>query len=508
MVRYPNRTLADYLVNGFKYGFDIGYCGSISPGMHGNLKSARYHPREVTAAINKEVERGHTVGPFSVPPFSNFHTSPLGAVPKKDGSYRLILDLSSPEGSSVNDGISHENFSVTYTSFDQATDMVFVSGRGSYMAKIDIKHAFRLCPVHPQDYPLLGIRWQGKYYVDTRLPFGSRSSPFIFNRFADALWWIITTIGCISFVIHYLDDFLVVAKTEHECTQAVKTVKYLFSYLGVPIAMDKLEGPSTKITYLGIEIDSVSGTTRLPLDKVANLRELLEKMSTKKSCKKKKLRSLIGKLSFASRVIKPGRLFLRNLINLSTTVKYDHYYVTLNKESREDILWWLRALTDFNGVSYIMRPFTNSDSMQLHTDASGVGFGGVFNNSWFYHAWPPKFLDPNISIAYKELFAIVVAIETWGHLLRHKQIKIFTDNETICNLWQSLAPKTTDLMHLLRYLYFRAYKFECNVLLVHIPGKYNVLADLLSRLQVEKFLRALPTADTKPTPIPPVVWSI
>ena len=59
------------------------------------------------------------------------------------------------------------------------------------MAKIDIKHAFRLCPVHPDDWPLLGFKWLGNYFFDVCLPFGSRSSPFIFNTFADALAWIL-----------------------------------------------------------------------------------------------------------------------------------------------------------------------------------------------------------------------------------------------------------------------------------------------------------------------------
>ena len=51
------------------------------------------------------------------------------------------------------------------------------------MGKVDIKHAFRICPVQPDQWPLLCFQWLGEYYTDTRLPFGSRSSPFIFNTF-------------------------------------------------------------------------------------------------------------------------------------------------------------------------------------------------------------------------------------------------------------------------------------------------------------------------------------
>ena len=58
-------------------------------------------------------------------------------------------------------------------------------------AKLDIKHAFRLCQVHLQDRELLGIHWQGKFYIDLPLPFGLRSSPYLFNRLADAFEWIL-----------------------------------------------------------------------------------------------------------------------------------------------------------------------------------------------------------------------------------------------------------------------------------------------------------------------------
>ena len=70
-----------------------------------------------------------------------------------------------------------------------------------------MKHAFRLCPVSPIDWPLLGIFWNGCFYVDKVLPFGLRSSPFLFNRLADAVVWISTHNFDINDLLHYLDDF-------------------------------------------------------------------------------------------------------------------------------------------------------------------------------------------------------------------------------------------------------------------------------------------------------------
>ena len=111
---------------------------------------------------------------------------------KKDGSYCLITDLSSSPGKAVNDFVSKDYFSVTFSSFDDAVQLVQQLGPGALMANVDIRHAFCICPVRPQDYELLGTFWGGLFYVELRLPFSLRSLVFIFNTFADAIQWILT----------------------------------------------------------------------------------------------------------------------------------------------------------------------------------------------------------------------------------------------------------------------------------------------------------------------------
>ena len=500
---HPNLSLVQYICNGLTFGFDIGYSGPISPGASKNLRSAYDHSSEVNEALNKELTRGHTLGPYHIPPFKNFHISP-----KKDGFYRLILDLSSPRGESINDGIDPEEYSVHYTSFDEAVDMVRLAGQGAYMAKIDIKHAFRICPVRMEDLPLLGIKWKGLFYVDTRLPFGSRSSPFIFNQLADLLCWLIITACRIACVVHYLDDYFIVAPSFKRCSDNVSCILNLFSYLGVPVAEDKLEGPATCITFLGITVDSLSRSIRLPQDKVIALKSLLSSFITKRRCQKRELLSLIGKLSFAAKVIKPGRLFLRHLINLSTTVSNLNHYLSLNRDTREDLKWWLQALETFNGVSYFQEPFVSSDDLSLFTDAAAsLGVGGVYGSSWFSHSWPDH-LKHIEDINYLELYGIIIAFELWGHHFRNRQIKVFTDSEVICNLWRSHAVRDTNILRLMRFLYFKALSYNCNILLVHIPGHHNVIADRLSRLQVSRMLREFPGMDRHPTLVPSHIWHI
>lgn len=150
--------------------------------------------------------------------------------------------------------ISKDEFPTAYVHFDVATALVRTMGRGCFLSKIDIKHAFRLLPVRPEDWPLLVYYWQGCFYVDLKLPFGSRSSPSIFTDFADLLCWILTTKYKLV-VIHYADDYLMFTTASlAEAKDDLQKFKEVFEFLDVPIAVDKLVGPATVLVYLGIEI--------------------------------------------------------------------------------------------------------------------------------------------------------------------------------------------------------------------------------------------------------------
>ena len=111
------------------------------------------------------------------------------------------------------------------------------------MAKVDVKSAYHNIPVHPKDRWMMGMMWEGALYVDTCLPFGLRSAPKIFMAIADAVEWIVRREGA-SGIMHYLDDFLVVgAPNSSECAATLTTLLRVFDWLGLPVALEKLEGP-------------------------------------------------------------------------------------------------------------------------------------------------------------------------------------------------------------------------------------------------------------------------
>ena len=81
--------------------------------------------------------------------------------------------------------------------------------------------------------------------------------------------------------------------------------------------------------YLGIEIDTVKQEIRLPKDKYDDLMSILTSWRNIWKVTEHKLLSLIGKLSFAAKVVWPGSIFLRRLTDLSKTAKKLHHHITL-----------------------------------------------------------------------------------------------------------------------------------------------------------------------------------
>jgi hypothetical protein len=211
---HPDDEFRAYILNGIRNGFRIGFDRSIACHLAAtNMKSALENAEVVREYLSKEISLGRIIGPVgqeAIPPGTQ--VSPFGVIPKSSqpGKWRLIVDLSSPEGASVNVGINQELCSMTYLRLDEVTDRIARSGRGSLLAKLDIESAYRMVPIHPDDRPLLAVRWAGGYFFDTRLPFGLRSAPNIFTAaVADALQWAFLEEG-VSWVAHYLDDFITV----------------------------------------------------------------------------------------------------------------------------------------------------------------------------------------------------------------------------------------------------------------------------------------------------------
>ena len=340
---HPDQHFQHYIVEGLRYGFRIGFdyarANQISSSVR-NMPSTREHPRNITEYLAEECSLGRVIGPLDPNQFPQVHVSRFGLIPKgSTGKWRLIVDLSSPQGLSVNDGVDEVLSTLTYVVIEDAMRGISARGRGSIMAKVDIKSAYRNVPVHPDDRWMMGMLWEGALFVDTALPFGLRSAPKIFTALADAAEWIARKEG-IDFIIHYLDDFLLIgAPNSDECARAVLTLLEIFRRLGFPIAVNKREGPDTMLGFLGFELDTMALQIRLSENKLAELLVLIRQWMGKKSSTKRELESLVGKLGHAARVVPPGKTFMRRMFELMSTARKPHHRVRLSREFQSDLAW-------------------------------------------------------------------------------------------------------------------------------------------------------------------------
>ena len=495
-----------HLISGFKFGFRINSLFSnYDTNYPKNHRSSRENSDVVNKKLDKEISLGRIVGPFDNPPFNNFVCSPLGLVPKKEiGEFRLIHDLSFPRGDSVNSHIPEEFTSVSYQNIETVIELVQRFGFNCLMSKADIKDAFRLIPINPCDYHLLGFHWNSKFYYDMALPMGASSSCQLFENFSTALQWILMDRFKIQGVSHLLDDFFVGRAGSNECANALNTFLCLADSIGVPIKSEKTEQPTTCLTIYGIEIDSSAMVARLPRDKIDKIASLLLEYKVKRKVTLRELQSLLGLLNFACGVIIPCRSFLRRLIDLTVGHTCPHFRITLNAEARADLKAWYEFITNFNGKScFLYREWVSSETLKLYSDAAGVhgGFAAVLGSKWFVGDWPNDLKSFHITI--KELFPIVLALEIWGHILSNHKILFFTDNQAVVEIINKNTSKDKDVMKLVRRLVLASLKFNIYFCAKHIPGKHNVVCDLLSRFSLQEAHRIAPWLSKTPENVPP-----
>ena len=249
LLKHPDREFVEIILHGIAEGFSIGYDASKAQlkQQATNMLSASAHREVVSHYLTEELQATQLVcvGSEEVARSMGIHCSPLGVIPKKNrpNKWRLIINLSAPEGYSVNDGIGKELSSVSYISVDNVVARILKLGRGALLAKMDIKQAYRNVPVSPEDRVLLGMCWEGKVYVDTALPFGLRSAPLIFTALAEALLWIMRQKGA-SNTVNYIDDFVTVGAPDSQECECNSTIMHeTCEEVGLPTEPEKDEGP-------------------------------------------------------------------------------------------------------------------------------------------------------------------------------------------------------------------------------------------------------------------------
>ena len=164
---HPDKAWVSKVLTAIKIGVRIGHTDPRHYTHARNLSSAFQHPEVIDQELAKERDVGRILGPFTTTLIYPLHCSGFGAIPKKNGKWRMIMHLSAPVGRSVNDGIHPDDFSLHYSSVDDAVAIFLHLGKGALMAKFILMNQYRNSYRNP--YPRIN-----------RLPFSVREAGSIY----------------------------------------------------------------------------------------------------------------------------------------------------------------------------------------------------------------------------------------------------------------------------------------------------------------------------------------
>ena len=353
LVAYHDRNIVDYLAYGWPINFDRTSPLFPTPKNH---PSATQWQEDVDHYV--ETERGHgaLAGPFTGPPVTGMHISPLMTRPKKDSRYRrVIMDLSWPQGAAVNDGIDSHSYidgsaKITLPTADYMADRLLQLGDGAYLYKTDLARGYRQLRVDPSDWPILGFIHREQFYLDICPPFGMRSSAMCMQRTAEAIVYIHGRRGYYSKA--YLDDFGGAEATEEVAKDDLGELQDIMAELGVREAKHKVHQPAQAMIWLGIIYDSINMTMSIPPLKMDEIMAELGQWEGRQRATRGDMQRLVGLLQFVAGVSPPVRVFSNRMLQcLRDSPKRGSHGLSLG--FRKDLKFFLDLLPVYNGIRII-----------------------------------------------------------------------------------------------------------------------------------------------------------
>ena len=414
---------------------------------------------------------------------------PLLAVIKDGKKPRLCLDLSR----NYNDLVEKRKFKLL--AFNSA---VAWSEPGCFYGKLDLSSCFLSFPLSPESAADMCFEFERKFFQFTSMPFGLASAPRIASMLLDVVSSVLHEAGIRH--IRYLDDFLFIARTEADCMASMLHAAQVIKDFGLVSNPDKVEGPSQRMEFLGLILDSIKQTSSVSDSRMVEVKALLVSALECRRPSRKQLLSLLGKLSFIASVLPAARPFLRSLIDAA------HFRSKFDGKARrrrhstgfkDDARFWLSHLERWNGTQ---RWIATSLPFVLASDASTEGWG------WAVEAVPGplrRLLPPALQlhsgvsgywgldlspvqwshkhIAFGELFVPCAAVILAGAALRDSHVVFIMDNAADVAIINRRKTKDPRLLSLLRVLARASVEHNFAFTAIHRPGVKNCLPDVLSR---------------------------
>lgn len=420
-------------------------------------KSYRYpfcHREEVGQQISKMLEQG------IIRPSSSPWSSPIWVVPKKaDASglkkWRIVIDYRKLNEKTISDRYPIPNI----------TDILDKLGRSMYFSTLDLASGFHQIEVDERDISKTAFSVENGHYEFVRMPFGLKNAPSTFQRVMDNILREHLGIRCLV----YMDDIIVFSTSLQEHIINLSKIFETLRKYNMKIQLDKSEFLRKEVAFLG-HVVTADGVRTNP-DKI----ETIKNWPLPKN--EKDLRAFLGVLGYY-------RKFIRDFAKIAKPL-------TVQLRKGESIQHTKEFVTAFERCKHILsssqvlaypdfkKPFN------LTTDASKFAIGAVLSQGPIGQDRPIAFAsrtlsksEENYSTIEKELLAIDWACKYFRPYLFGRRFTLYTDHKPLTYALNLKDPHSKLIRYKLR---LEEYDYEIR----HRPGKQNVVADGLSRINQE-----------------------
>ena len=450
-----------------------------------NQKGARENAAEVQSYLKRELRSKSMIGPFAKNPFGKkSRISPIDAIPKKDSDdKRIILNLSHPDGLSVNSSLNKncylgKRIVLKYPTVDDLVHLIHQKGVGAALMKTDLKRYYRQICFDPGSIHLVGFRVGNEIYWDITLSMGLTIACYIAQRISSAILYIYHCRGYVG--LNYIDD-LAAVEVWSRAYLAFEALVGLLDELKIWESEHKRCPPDVCMSFLGVLVDSLQMRLSLTEARLAEIKSEARIWLTKETTSKKDLQRLVGKLNFASSTVRAGRLFFSRILDfMKSTPK--HGVKGLTGDLKLDIRWWALFLDEFNGISCIQSEIWSEPDAVISTDSTLTGVGGFCDGEYFHADIPAEIRNQKgVHINELECAAVMVALKIWSNRLQGLSILMFCDNESTVSVVNSGRARNSFTQSCLREIVFLAAKNSFQVRVQFKPGVDNRISDFLSR---------------------------
>lgn len=412
--------------------------------------------------IDKEISKLSDMGVIEeVQSQENQFISPIFTKQKKDGEYRMILNLKE-----LNTSVEYHHFKMD--TFEIALNLVKPN---CYMASIDLRHAYYSVPILKQHRKLLRFIWKGKIFEFSCFPNGLALAPRKFTKLLKPVYAKLRQMGHSN--SGYIDDSLLLADTVSECEQNVKDTVEIMTDLGFIIHQKKsVFVPTQDLIFLGNHINSQKMIVYLTQERMQTLMSECKRLRNKTSATIKEVARVIGLIVASFSAVDYGQLFYRELEkekskSLARSAGDFSARMQVTNAMHLELDWWLLNLPT------VCRSISHGNASKIITsDASTTGWGAICNGTRTGGRW--SFEEMKYHINYLELLAIFYALKSFCKDDSNIHIQVRTDSTTAKSYVKKFGGiRSENCNNLAKKIWLWAMSKQIWLSATHIPGAEN-----------------------------------